>query len=78
MERAAFVEHVDRRRVFDRDDWMCRLCHEPVHREAEVPHPLAPTIDHVVPLARGGTHEMANVQTAHFECNRLKADNLAA
>jgi 5-methylcytosine-specific restriction endonuclease McrA len=35
---------------------------------------MAPTIDHVLALAAGGTHEMANVQAAHFICNSLKGD----
>jgi len=45
-----------------------------VMRGAVVPHPLAPTIDHVVPLAAGGLHEPANVQLAHFLCNARKSD----
>jgi len=43
-------------------------------RNAVVPHPKAPTIDHVIPLSKGGTHEPANVQLAHYYCNSIKAD----
>lgn len=39
-----------------------------------VPHPKAPTIDHVLPLAAGGDDVRANVQLAHFECNWKKRD----
>jgi len=38
-----------------------------------VPHPKAPTIDHVIPLAQGGTHEPLNCRAAHFLCNSLKS-----
>jgi hypothetical protein len=31
-------------------------------------------MDHVIPLAKGGTHEPANVRCAHFLCNALKGD----
>jgi hypothetical protein len=68
----AFVAPVSRRKIYERDGWRCRLCGKPVQRDAKVPHPKAPTIDHVIPLAVGGTHEPANCQTAHFLCNSLK------
>jgi hypothetical protein len=32
------------------------------------------TIDHIVPLARGGTDARPNQQPAHFHCNQWKAD----
>ena len=31
-----------------------------------------PTIDHIVPLARGGCHSWDNIQLAHFYCNTAK------
>ncbi len=55
-----------------RDHWTCQLCGKKVKRDAAVPHPAAPTIDHVIPLARGGEHTRANTQLAHFLCNSLK------
>lgn len=69
---AAFVEPVYRRRVFERDGWRCQLCKRLVSKTASVPHPRAATIDHIVPLAEGGEHAMANVHTAHFMCNSQK------
>lgn len=41
-----------------------------------VPHPKAPTIDHVVPLDLGGDDKRANVQLAHFICNSRKSNRL--
>jgi hypothetical protein len=35
------------------------------------------TIDHIVPLARGGTDARTNQQPAHLHCNRWKADRTA-
>jgi 5-methylcytosine-specific restriction endonuclease McrA len=71
-EVTAFRTQVVRRRIYERDGWNCQLCRKPVRRDAVVPHPLAPTLDHIVPLARGGTHEPRNVQLAHFRCNTAK------
>ncbi len=34
------------------------------------------TLDHVVPLARGGAHDAGNLVTACGPCNRLKGDLL--
>lgn len=34
------------------------------------------TLDHVIPLARGGTHNAGNLVLACCRCNRLKADQL--
>jgi hypothetical protein len=70
----AFVANVSRKAIFERDDWRCQLCKRKVRRDKATPHPLAPVLDHVIPLARGGTHEPANVQCAHFICNSVKSD----
>lgn len=73
----AYVEPVRRIQIFHRDGWICQLCDLPVDRGAAVPHPLAATLDHIIPLARGGTHEPSNVQLAHFLCNCTKSDQTA-
>ena len=73
-KQGAFVADVNRRDVYERDEWTCQLCGQPVDPEATVPEPTAPTIDHVLALANGGTHEPGNVQLAHFLCNALKGD----
>jgi 5-methylcytosine-specific restriction endonuclease McrA len=73
-KRTATVETVRRAKIFERDGWRCRLCGKVVARNKVVPHPRAPVLDHIIPLARGGTHEGRNVHTAHFICNSLKGD----
>jgi HNH endonuclease len=73
-KKGAFVAIVYRARVFERDKWTCKICHRKVKRNAVAPHPRAPVLDHVIPLAKGGTHEPANVQCAHFMCNSIKQD----
>jgi 5-methylcytosine-specific restriction endonuclease McrA len=57
-----------------RDRATCQLCGKRVAMAKQVPHSKAPTIDHVLPLARGGDDTRANVQLAHFLCNSLKSD----
>jgi 5-methylcytosine-specific restriction endonuclease McrA len=55
--------------IADRDRNMCGICRKRVAMKQVVPHPKAPTIDHVLPLSAGGDDTRANVRLAHFECN---------
>jgi 5-methylcytosine-specific restriction endonuclease McrA len=73
----ARVEAVSALGVFSRDSWICQICLMPTDRDAKVPEPLAPVLDHIVPLAHGGEHSMANIQCAHFYCNCIKSDKMA-
>jgi hypothetical protein len=75
-KRKAHVAPVSRRRIYERDRWTCQLCNKPVDKTKVAPHPLAPTIDHILPLAAGGTHEPSNTQCAHFACNSRKGDRV--
>lgn len=59
--------------IFTRDRWKCHLCDLPVSRTLAHPHPMSPSIDHLVPLVEGGTDEPANLATAHLACNEHKA-----
>jgi 5-methylcytosine-specific restriction endonuclease McrA len=70
--RGAFVASVNHLDVFERDGYICQLCGSGVLPFAPVSHPLSPVIDHIIPLAKGGTHEPTNVQTAHLGCNASK------
>lgn len=72
--KGCYAESFDRQVVFERDGWMCMICNQPCDKMASVPHPLAATLDHIVPLAKGGPHTMQNTQCAHFKCNYEKAD----
>lgn len=69
---SAKTKPVYRRKVYERDGWRCRLCGKRLNRKAKVPHPSAPTIDHILPIALGGTHTYENIFAAHFRCNSAK------
>lgn len=73
-ERGAFVEEVSPADVFAADGYRCHLCDEMTDPTAVVPALRAPTVDHLIPLAKGGTHERANCRTACFSCNCAKQD----
>lgn len=55
-----------------RDRGRCGLCRGQVAMTKAVPHPKAPTIDHLVPVSESGDDTRANVQLACFRCNSAK------
>lgn len=56
---------------------VCGICGKPVDKSLKPPHPLAPVIDHIIPLNKGGhPSDIKNLQLAHASCNRTKSDNL--
>ena len=62
--------------IFIRDGYKCHLCGRKLNPTNQVPHPRAPTIDHIIPVSRGGSHTRRNVKCACFICNSLKGDRL--
>lgn len=66
---AQFVAPVDFAEIWDRDNATCQLCWLPVDVSEA-------SLDHIIPLAKGGTHEPANVQLAHRRCNSRKGARL--
>ncbi|MET7607447.1 HNH endonuclease [Streptomyces avermitilis] len=72
-KRGATVETFRYSEIFERDDWVCGICHEPVDPELQFPDPGSVSLDHIHPIARGGEHSRANSQTAHLGCNLRKS-----
>ena len=64
--------------IFERDIWLCGLCVTPVDPESAWPDPMSPSLDHILPLSKGGTHTYENVQLAHLTCNVSKGNRIAA
>ena len=54
-----------RHKVFQRDGYRCREC-------GASKDETSLEIDHIVPVARGGTNDIDNLQTLCRECNRMK------
>jgi hypothetical protein len=68
-QRAATVEDFDDTEIYQRDEWVCGICQHPIDANVKCPDAQSPSIDHIIPIARGGTHERGNVQAAHLGCN---------
>ena len=72
--RTAFEKN--RKRILATQD-TCGICGRPVDKSLRYPNPMAPCIDHIIPIDRGGhPSDIANLQLAHWICNRQKSDKL--
>jgi 5-methylcytosine-specific restriction endonuclease McrA len=76
--RRAEHEHVNRRKVFERDNWTCQHCgvHTPPTLRGTI-QPDAPELDHILPRGWGGAHSYFNAQLLCRNCNELKGDDVA-
>lgn len=61
----ASVAPVSRQEIFARDEGVCHICKKKVDENDW-------HLDHVIPLARNGTHEPDNVAVSHPTCNLRK------
>lgn len=68
-KRNQFIEHVDVYVLFSRDEGKCGICGLDVPLE-EV------SVDHIIPISKGGEHSYANVQISHLRCNVLKSNRV--
>ena len=56
---------------------VCGICGKPVDMTLRYPNPMSKTIDHIIPINRGGhPSDIDNLQLAHLTCNLNKADRL--
>ena len=66
-------------KLLERDRGICQICGLPVDdKDIKNGHArsLYPTLDHIIPLSKGGTHTWENVQLAHMKCNAGKCDRM--
>jgi len=76
LKNGAQFEKFTHIEIFQRDNWTCKICGQAVDRTVHYLHYAAPTIDHVMPIAKGGWHIKNNVQCAYRIRNRKKRDML--
>lgn len=59
-----------------RDGATCGICNEDIDMGLTFPELFRASVDHVLPFARGGTHDPENLQLAHLWCNLVKQDRV--
>jgi HNH endonuclease/Homeodomain-like domain len=63
-------------RLLKRDGKECYLCGEDTNKNLDTNHDDYPSIEHVIPVSKGGTHTWDNVKVAHRKCNTEKRDKI--
>ena len=64
IKRPRVERKMTRFEIFHRDNYTCQYCGKQTHQL---------TLDHVMPIHRGGQHSWENVVSACVNCNRNKA-----
>lgn len=56
---------------------ICALCGKPVDKTLKWPHPLSKSVDHIIPVSKGGhPSDIQNLQLAHLCCNGEKSSKM--
>lgn len=75
----AYDPAITLKKLWNRDGGICQICGMPCNWEDKAygaSGPTHPSIDHIVPLSKGGSHTWGNVQLAHHYCNSIKSDSV--
>ncbi len=75
------VETIDPKSIFERDGWRCQLCGKKTPKglyktNGTKRYANAPSLDHIIPISRGGDHTRTNVQCACYLCNCKKGNKI--
>lgn len=70
-QRVRRVSPSTRVKVFERDNYTCQMCGRSHHHDG-----VKLEVDHKIPVSRGGSDNISNLQTLCFECNRGKSDKI--
>lgn len=62
--------------IYDRDGWQCGICRQQVDDTLSYPDPRSASLDHILPISKGGKHTPSNTQCSHLECNLVKRDSV--
>lgn len=79
------IQNLEVRRMYARrDDWTCGLCHLAIpeltaraasYDPTDLPSPdLALSMDHIVPVSKGGSDYPTNLRATHVSCNKARKD----
>lgn len=79
IKNALIDKDISLDRLYNRDDGICGICGEKCDWSDHqyrgryfIAGKNYPSIDHIIPLSKGGKHSWENVQLAHFSCNSAK------
>ena len=54
----------------------CAICNQPIDLSLKRTSSMGLTVDHWIPLSKGGSDDISNLRPAHWNCNRKKSNKL--
>jgi 5-methylcytosine-specific restriction endonuclease McrA len=65
-----------REAIYRRDRGICHICKEPIatHGSSSGVGSLMGSLDHIIPVSKGGTDYPSNLKTAHVSCNKSRGN----
>lgn len=71
-----FISRSERLAIYERDNWTCQLCFEPVDPNLHYLDDWAASLDHIVPRSHMlfPDHSPSNLRLAHRWCNSARGD----
>lgn len=76
IRKAGIIERFDPIEILERDRWTCQHCGRETPRELRgSTEDDAPELDHIIPIAVGGSHTQGNTQCLCRKCNINKGAN---
>lgn len=76
-----YIPGITLKKVVARDGLRCAICGGMCdwndHTWSSCSGPTYPSVDHIIPMAKGGPHIWENVQVAHVMCNSEKGDKVS-
>lgn len=77
LHESGYDDSITLKRCIEKYGGVCQICGKPVdENDIKNGHIRRnyPTVDHIIPLSKGGLHTWDNVQLAHMACNAGKCD----
>jgi len=84
IPKAQRIDNISLKKLYRRDKGTCYLCGKKCDwndwsvsaKGNKYPGDTYPTIEHVIPVSKGGLNAWENVRLAHWKCNLEKSDEL--
>jgi 5-methylcytosine-specific restriction endonuclease McrA len=51
---------------------LCGICKQPIDTSIPYPEPMSFSVDHIIPVSKGGSERNENLQASHLSCNIAK------
>ena len=64
------------RKLFDKDEGICWICGNACDYKANPNDNVYPSIDHILPISKGGRDEWSNIRLAHRGCNSKRGNRV--